>query len=94
MTERHISPDEAIERERDRCEAICADLENRWRQSAQRLRRDGTWKTGWPFRSTFVAPKWEQAAKDTEAAADGIAAIRKLIRSGAALGEIPAKEGE
>lgn len=73
------SIEDAVKRERLRCDAICADLENRWRRSAQRLRRDGTWNTGWPFRRTFVAPKWEQAAKDTEAAADGIAAIRKMI---------------
>ena len=70
---------EAIAHERARCDTICADLENRWRESAQKLRRDGTWNTGWPFRRTFIAPKWEQAAKDTEAAANGIAAIRKII---------------
>lgn len=72
-----------VQRERARCETICADLEARWRKSAARLRADGTWNTGWPFNRTFVAPKWEQAAKDTEAAADGLAAIRNLIASGA-----------
>lgn len=72
-----------VERERVRCDAICADLEERWRKSAQRLRTAGTWNTGWPFRRTFVALKWEQAAKDMESAANGIAAIRKVIASGA-----------
>jgi hypothetical protein len=76
---------EAVLRERARCEAICADLEARWRASARRLRYEGTWNTGWPFYKKFVAPKWEQAAKDTEAAADGLAAVRKIIASGKSL---------
>lgn len=82
--------DDAVSMERRRCETICLDLEIRWRKSAERLRREGTWNTGWPFNRTFVAPKWEQAAKDTEAAADGLAAIRKLIASGATPIEQPA----
>jgi hypothetical protein len=69
--------------ERRRCETICLGLEIRWRKSAERLRREGTWNTGWPFYRNFVAAKWEQAARDTEAAADGLAAVRKLIASGA-----------
>jgi len=77
--------EKAVAQERARCVAICADLEARWRRSAQRLRYDGTWNTGWPFYRKFVAPKWEQSARDTESAADGIAAIRKIIASGKSL---------
>jgi len=58
---------------------VAYDLENRWRSSAQKIRRDGTFTTGWPFRREYVAKKWEQSAKDTEAAADGIKAIRSVV---------------
>lgn len=74
--------EEVVLVERKRCEGICANLEQRWRSTAAKTRRDGTWTTGWPFNRTFVAPKWEQAARNIEAAADGISAIRKLIMDG------------
>lgn len=74
---------EEVERERYRCDALCADLEGRWRRAAERIRAEGTWNTGWPFYRTFVAKKWEQAARDMESAADGLAVIRRIIQSGA-----------
>jgi hypothetical protein len=85
-----ISPE--VQTERDRCGSIVADLEARWRRSAARYRRDGTWNTGWPSYRDFVAPKWEQAARETEAAADGLAAIRRGIQGGYTLA--PEKESK
>lgn len=72
----------SVARERARCAALCADLEGRWRASAARIRREGTWNSGWPWYKPFVAKKWEQAARDTESAADGLATIRRFILDG------------
>lgn len=58
---------------------VALDLETRWRKSAQKVRDDGTFTVGWFKKRTFVAAKWEQAAKDTESAADGIKAIRRIV---------------
>jgi hypothetical protein len=70
--------DVAVEAERLRCAILALDLENRWRASAERTRADGrTWFFGW-----YTKPAFERAAKDIEAAADGLAAVRRFIREG------------
>jgi hypothetical protein len=59
--------------------AVAADLENRWRKSAERIRHDHTWEGGWFTTRKFVAPKAEQSAKDIEAAADGLKAVQGIV---------------
>lgn len=58
---------------------VALDLETRWRNSAQKVREAGTYTAGWFKKRTFVAPKWEENARTTEAATDGIKAIRGIV---------------
>lgn len=59
--------------------AVAFDLETRWRTTAAQVRCDGAFNSGWPFNREFIAGKFEQLARDTEAAADGIKAIRSIV---------------
>lgn len=61
---------------------IVARLESKWRTSAQRVRDDGTFSAGWPWRRRdFVAKRWEETARGIEAAANGLVAIMAVIES-------------
>lgn len=64
-----------------RANEVALDLEIRWRNCAQKTRAEGTFNTGWPFRRTFVAKGFDRSAKDIEAAADGIRAIRTIVHN-------------
>lgn len=69
-------------------DTIALDLETRWRATAKRCRKAGTFSSGWPFRLTRIKPRWE------EAAADGLRAVRLIISQrvpGAA--NLPAADG-
>lgn len=78
--------DAIIADERERCALLAETLAERWEASAAGLRkRGGYWSRSiWPpFRKVwFVMAKWEQAARDTEAAANGLRTIAEGCRKG------------
>lgn len=69
-----------VQAERSRCALACYDLELRWRSAANRIREAGTRKS-WLF-GTYVMPHAERKAAAIEAAANGLAAVRKIIVAG------------
>lgn len=69
-----------VQAERDRCAAVCFDLERRWRRSADRIRAAEV-RRSWLF-SIYVIPYAERNAAAIEAAANGLAAVRKAIVEG------------
>ena len=59
---------------------VYKDWANRLRKSAQKTRKDGTFKYGWPFgNKTFVAPNFERTAKQLEDFADNLDKIRTEV---------------
>lgn len=72
--------------ERERCASLAEELAGMWEKRAAQTRSEGTFKTWslWPpFRSVeVVAPGFENAAKNIEAAAHGCRAIALGIREG------------
>lgn len=76
--------------ERENAAQLCELLAARWEASAGRRRKEGTYK-GW-FGRTHVNSRWEQHAKDIEAAASGLRAVALMIREGARAVEL--KEDE
>ena len=58
---------------------VYKDWANRLRKSAQKTREDGTWSTGWPFNKKFVAPKWEECARQLEDMADNLDKVRAEV---------------
>jgi hypothetical protein len=66
----------AVQYERTRCANIAAGLEQRWRESAARARQ--RYARAWVGGLCHL-----RNAEWIEAAADGLAAVRKLIESGA-----------
>lgn len=57
-----------------RADEIALTLEEKWRNTAAKYRTRKRWFFGW-----FTDPAYDSAAKSVEAAADGIAAIRKVL---------------
>lgn len=70
----------------ERCAQLCTMRGDISRKSAAKLRKDGsytTWAVWPPFKTaTFVAPKWEQAAKDCESVAHAFDMLARGIRAG------------
>lgn len=56
--------------------SVALVLEEKWRNTARRMRERKRWFFGW-----YTDPIAERDAKSVEAAADGIAAIRKVVAS-------------
>lgn len=61
-----------LERERQRCADLAESLALVWERSAAKVRAQGTYTTGWWCRTTRVRPLYEKAARDIEAAAQGV----------------------
>lgn len=72
--------------EAERCALLAEALAKRWERSAAKIRDQGTYyvRALWPpfKRIKCVTPRWEQAAKDTEAAAHGLRTIARGAREG------------
>lgn len=73
---------QAIDAERERCARLCEELARRWEARAVKLREDGSYQGGWLWRKKCVRPKWEEPAKNMEAAAGGLHTIARGIREG------------
>ena len=73
-------PDD-VQAERERCAEVAACLAEKWEATAAKLRSEGTCKP-W-FGKPYVKPFYERDAKTIDAAAQGIRAIERVIRSGA-----------
>ncbi len=66
----------------ERCALLAEGLAAIHEASAARIRREGTFTYGWFGRKKRVAPAWERAAKDMEAAAHGLRTIARGCRAG------------
>jgi hypothetical protein len=66
--------------EAERCALLVTMRADISRESAAKLRREGTY-TGW-FGSSRVAPKWEKAAQDLELVAHAFDVVADCIRKG------------
>jgi len=62
-----------------KADEIVADLQGRLLASAEKIRKDGTWNTGWPFYKDYVAQAWDRTAKDVLAASKSLRTIRDVF---------------
>jgi hypothetical protein len=77
----------AVRQERERCAQLAEGLAELWDKSAAKMRAKGTYTTRalWPFLklTTHVYPRYEEAARQFEMAANGIReAILNPVRKG------------